>query len=251
MRDLHSIRTPENVSFDFELAGIASRALAWAVDVGVMALLTAFATLIANLFGVVFAGLAKALYLVLAFSIHWGYGAALEWRLSGQTLGKRLLGLRVLSFSGTGIGFAQAAIRNLVRVVDLLPACYLVGGVSAMLDKRGRRLGDLAAGTIVVRQRSSPRPSAVLAPLDRHNSFLNDPAVAHAAEGITAPERDAMIGLAVRRESLPVVVRYALFAKLAGHLERRLGVARPDHLSEERYVLNLTAIALQRRKASG
>lgn len=250
MRDLYAIRTPENVSFEFELAGLASRALAWAVDVVAMALLTGLALLGATLFGVVFAGFAQALYVVLAFLIQWGYGALFEWRLLGQTLGKRLLGLRVLSLSGTTITFAQAAVRNLVRIVDILPGCYLVGGCSALLDRHGRRLGDLAAGTLVVRQRSSPRPAAVLAPVDRYNSFSHDQSLAHAAERITAPERDTMIGLAVRREGLPVVVRYALFSKLATHLERRLGVARPDHLSEERFVLNLTAIVLQRRKTS-
>lgn len=249
-RDLYAIRTPENVSFEFELAGLGSRALAWGVDVLAMAVLTGLAFICAKVFGVVFAGLARALYLVLAFFIQWGYGALLEWRLAGQTLGKRLLGLRVLALQGTTITFAQAALRNLVRVVDILPACYLVGGCSAALDKYGRRLGDLAAGTLVVRQRSSPRPAAVLAPVDRYNSFSHDQTLAHAAQRITAPERDTMIGLAVRRESLPVVVRYALFSKLAGHLERRLGVARPDHLSEERFVLNLTAIILQRRKSS-
>jgi uncharacterized RDD family membrane protein YckC len=248
MRDLYSIRTPENVRFELELAGLASRALAWALDVAMMGLLTAAALSVANVFGVVFAGLGKALYFVLAFAIQWGYGAALEWCMQGQTLGKRWVGLRALSVSGTPLGFGQAALRNLVRVVDILPGCYLVGGVSALLDRHGRRLGDLAAGTVVVRQRSSPRPSAVLAPLDRYNSFLNDPDVALAAQRISAPERDTMVGLAMQREGLPVAVRYALFAKLAGHLERRLDVRRPEYLSEERFVLNLTAIALQRRK---
>jgi uncharacterized RDD family membrane protein YckC len=250
MRDLYSIRTPENVTFDFELAGLGSRALAWSVDVLAMGILTAFALVCAKLFGIVFAGLANALYLVLAFAIQWGYGALLEWRLLGQTLGKRLLGLRVISLQGTTITFGQAAVRNLVRIVDILPGCYLVGGVSALLERHGRRLGDLAAGTLVVRQRSSPRPAAVLAPVDRYNSFSHDQTLAHAAERITAPERDTMIGLAVRREGLPVVVRYALFAKLARHLERRLALARPNHLSEERFVLNLTAIVLQRRKTN-
>lgn len=251
VRDLYAIRTPENVHFEFELAGLASRALACCVDVAVMATLTVLAALAANLFGVVFAGLARALYVVLAFVVHWGYGAGLEWRMQGQTLGKRLLGLRVLSLHGTTITFGQAALRNLVRMVDILPACYLAGGVSAAIDRHGRRLGDLAAGTIVVHQRSSPRPSAVLARadrVDRHNSLREEPLLARAAERITPPERDTMIGLAVRRESLPVTVRYALFSKLAGHLERRLGVARPEHLSEERFVLNLTALTLQRKK---
>ncbi|HEX7476366.1 MAG TPA: RDD family protein [Polyangiales bacterium] len=246
--DLHLIRTPENVVFEFELAGLASRALSWIIDLGAMAGLYAAAMLVAGTAGVVFSGLAAAMYFVLAFLIQWGYGAVLEWKWHGQTLGKRVVGLRVLQDSGTPITFVQAAIRNLVRIVDILPGTYLTGGVTALLDRRGRRLGDIAAGTVVVRRRRSPRPSAVMAPVDRYNSFENDPSVAHAATLITPPERDAMIGLAMRRDSLPLPVRYSLFAKLAAHLERRLRIERPDYFSEERFVLNLTAIALRPRE---
>jgi uncharacterized RDD family membrane protein YckC len=235
------------VVFEFELAGLASRALSWLIDVGAMAALSAAAMLFASAAGVVFAGLATAVYFVLAFLIQWGYGAVLEWRWHGQTLGKRVVGLRVLQDNGTAITFVQAAVRNLVRIVDILPGTYLTGGVTALLDRRGRRLGDIAAGTVVVRRRRSPRPSTVMAPVDRYNSFENDAAVAHAASMITPPERDAMVGLAMRRDSLPLAVRYTLFAKLAGHLERRLRIRRPDYFSEERFVLNLTAIALSPR----
>ncbi len=245
VRDLHLIRTPENVVFELELAGLASRALSWGIDVIAMAALSMAAMVFASAAGVVFAGLATAVYFVLAFLIQWGYGAVLEWRWNGQTLGKRIVGLRVLQDSGTPITFVQAAVRNLVRIVDILPATYLTGAVSALLDRRGRRLGDIAAGTVVVRRRRSPRPSAVMAPVDRYNSLEHDAAATVAAAQITPPERDAMIGLAMRRDSLPLAVRYSLFAKLAAHLERRLHMQRPDYFSEERFVLNLTAIALR------
>jgi uncharacterized RDD family membrane protein YckC len=248
VRDLHLIRTPENVSFEFELAGVASRAAAWLIDVTVMMGLTFGAILIATLFGSVFAGLGMMMYFVLAFAVQWGYGAVQEWAFDGQTLGKRVAAIRTISVAGTPVTFVQAAVRNLVRVVDLLPALYGVGAVSALLDDKGRRLGDIAAGTVVVRARRSPRPSAVMAPVDRYNSFLHDEGVAHAIRRITPPERDAMIDLAVRRETLPLPVRYALFAKLAAHLEQRLGVERPDFVSEERFVLNLASIALSTRQ---
>lgn len=244
MRDIYTIRTPEHVDFEFELAGVSARALALLVDLAVMAALMLVAVLGVVSVGLVLGGLAAAMYFVSAFAVQWGYGALCEWRWAGQTVGKRLLGIRVLQTGGTRITLMQAVIRNLVRVVDILPAFYLVGGTSALLDPRGRRLGDWAAGTIVVRQRRSPRPAAVVAPMERYNSFIHDPAVAHAGRRITAPERDAMMGLALRREGLPLAVRYALFSKLAQHLERRLGLPRPDHFSEERYVLNLTAVLL-------
>ena len=249
MRDLHAIRTPENVVFEFELAGVASRALAWAIDVFAMGTLLGVGALALAPFGTFMAGFAKALYVVLAFAVQWGYGATLEWRWYGQTLGKRLLGLRVLSSQGTPIGFGQAAVRNLLRIVDILPGCYLVGGWSALCDRRARRFGDIAADTLVVRARRSARPSAVSAPADRYNSFARDPRIAHAARAVTAPERDAMIGLSLRREQLPPAVRHALFAKLADHLQRRLGIDRPAYFSEERFVLNLTAVALERDDA--
>jgi uncharacterized RDD family membrane protein YckC len=244
VRDVYIIRTPENVSFEFELAGIASRAVAWVLDVLVMAALLSFGVLVASAIGVVLGGIALAIHFVVAFLVQWGYGALCEWRFNGQTLGKRVVGIRTLQASGTRITLMQAAVRNLVRIVDVLPALYLAGGVCALLDRNGRRLGDLAAGTVVVRQRRSPRPSAVIAPTERYNSFISDPGVIHASGRISAPERDAMTGLAIRREDLPLAVRYALFSKLARHLEVRLDLQRPDYLSEERFVLNLTAVLL-------
>jgi uncharacterized RDD family membrane protein YckC len=244
VRDLHVIVTPENVGFELELAGVASRALAVMLDALLIGGLMSLAMLFANLLGVVLGGVASAIYFVLAFSIQWGYGALFEWRSAGQTLGKRAVGIAVLQSNGTRITLLQAFVRNLVKVVDILPALYLAGGACALLDRSGRRLGDLAAGTVVVRQRRSPRPSAVVASVDRYNSFIHDPSVVHASSRITAKERDAMVGLALRRESLPLAVRYALFGKLAKHLELRLGMKRPDYFSEERFVLNLTAVVL-------
>jgi uncharacterized RDD family membrane protein YckC len=244
VRDLHTIVTPENVSFEFELAGVASRAAAWAIDALVMGALITTALLFASALGVLLGGTAFALYFVLAFLIQWGYGALSEWRFAGQTVGKRVLGISVLQANGTRMTLMQAVLRNLVRTADILPALYLTGGLCALLDRDGRRLGDLAAGTVVVRRRRSPRPSALAAKVDRYNSFVNDPMVVHASTRITPRERDAMVGLAMRREALPLVVRYALFGKLAQHLEARLGVKRPDYFSEERYVLNLTAVVL-------
>lgn len=246
MRDLHAVRTPENVVFEYELAGLASRALAWGIDLAVMAALVLLAGMLSSLFGLVLAGFAKALYFVALFAIQWGYGAFFEWRWDGQTFGKRVLRIRVLSAGGVPIGFGQAALRNLLRVLDILPGAYLLGAVCVLSDARARRFGDMAADSVVVRTRRSERPAEIVAPSDRYNSFVNVPWLTHAARTITAPERDAMLGLAFRRERLPLSVRHELFAKLARHLERRLEVQRPEYLSDERFVLNVTAALLQR-----
>ncbi|AKF07765.1 RDD family protein [Sandaracinus amylolyticus] len=240
MRSIVRITTPENVPFEHELAGVPSRAVAWAIDVVVMGVAIAVTARIAEAFGAA-GGFASAVALLAVFLVQWWYGALCEWWLGGQTIGKRAVGLRVLDERGFRIGFVQAVVRNLVRVADLLPGLYLVGGVSALVDVRGRRLGDLAAGTIVVRERPRPAPSALVPPAERQ-PFADDPAVRLAVRRISASERDAMIALGLRRDQLPLGVRHALFARLAEHLEARLGMDRPAYLSAERFVLNLTAI---------
>ncbi|WP_236604712.1 RDD family protein [Sandaracinus amylolyticus] len=245
MRSIVRITTPENVPFEHELAGLPSRALAWAIDLVVMAVAIVVAARIAEAFGAA-GGFASAITFLAVFLVQWWYGALFEWWLGGQTLGKRAVGLRVLDERGFRIGFVQAVVRNLVRVADLLPGLYLVGGISALVDARGRRLGDLAAGTMVVRERPRPAPSALVPPAERQGAFADDPAVRLASRRISAAERDAMIALGLRRDQLPLAVRHALFARLAEHLEGRLGIDRPAFLSAERFVLHLTAILVDR-----
>jgi hypothetical protein len=94
-----------------------------------------------------------AVYALIAFGFLWGYYIFFETLWDGQTPGKRRARLRVIRSDGLPIGFAEAAIRNLVRMVDFLPAYYGVGVVAMFVDGRSRRLGDLAAGTLVVRDK--------------------------------------------------------------------------------------------------
>lgn len=244
VRDAYRVRTPENVEFEFELAGVAARALAWGLDVFVMTAMITVSVFCLGLVTPVLGGFAMAVMFIVVFLVQWWYSALCEYFLGGQTLGKRLVGIRTLTDRGFRIGFLQAVIRNLVRVVDILPGLYLVGGVSALLDGHRRRLGDLAAGTIVVRERRTAMPSAILPDSERAVGFGDDPTVAHAARRITPPERDAMVSLSLRRDELPLTVRHELFARFSEHLERRLGLKRPPHFSEERFVLNLTAVVL-------
>lgn len=242
------IRTPENVTFEFELAGVGSRALAWAIDVLVMLALILTAAKLIEPLTPVLGGFAQALLYVAIFLVQWWYGTLLEWWWGGQTIGKRIVGLRALSKNGVRMDFMQATVRNFVRVIDLLPGIYLVGGLSTLLDSQNRRLGDLAAGTVVIQERRAPAPTRVVPASERYNTFVDDPAIALAVRRITAPERDAMVGLSLRRERLPLPVRRDLFARLAEHLEARLSVPRPHFFSEEKYVLNLTAVALGQRE---
>jgi uncharacterized RDD family membrane protein YckC len=244
MRELLVIRTPENVSFEHELAALGSRALAWVIDlVAIIGLILGASIALSSTLSRL-GGLGTAVQLIVVFLIQWGYGAVLEWGFHGKTLGKAILGLRTVSDRGLRITFLEAAIRNLVRTVDFLPVVYGVGGATALLDPKGRRLGDLAAGTVVVQERRAPRPASFLPPSERHNTFASDPAVLLAARRITPPEREILVALCLRREQLPISVRHELFEDLAAHLSDRLGLPRPPFFSAEKFAVQLAAIVL-------
>src|SRR3712207_2418567 len=146
----HTVLTPEYVEFRFTLAGLYSRFLAWLLDSLIILVATFAVVIVLNISMALFPGFASALTAVIYFLLDWGYGIALETIWSGQTVGKRVMSLRVIQQSGVRIGFYHAALRNLARPVDRLPFFYLVGGLTALLSGSHQRLGDMLAGTIEI-----------------------------------------------------------------------------------------------------
>jgi uncharacterized RDD family membrane protein YckC len=158
-----SIETPEAVAFRLDLAGIGSRGFAFALDVFVVVLVLAaeFLLMLAVVWALAeftgfFSMWVLAVYSVVAFLTMWGYFIYGEVRRDGRTWGKRLTGLRVVRDDGARVGFLDSAIRNLLRLVDWLPAFFGVGMVSMFLSSKGKRVGDYAAGTIVVWDSDEP-----------------------------------------------------------------------------------------------
>lgn len=155
------IDTPENVVFGYNVAGIGSRFMAALVDTLLIGLLQAllFATLIlieANagpspLMDALGAWIVAIMGLI-SFLFLWGYYIFFEMFWNGQSPGKRLFHLRVIRTDGTPISITESLVRNLVRIVDLLPAAYGFGVVTMFINSQSRRLGDLAAGTLVVHE---------------------------------------------------------------------------------------------------
>lgn len=244
MRRVRRLKTPENVTFELELAGLSARAAAWVVDIVLIGIATVGIGGVLSLVSLVSAGLGDALFPIVGFAAQWCYGAGFEAAFQGRTPGKRLLGLRVVDAGGFQVRFPQAALRNLLKVVDLLPAFFGTGALSVLTHPLGQRLGDVAAGTIVVVERRSSFPTELVAPAERYNSFLADPAVTYAARRVTAPERDAMVALALRRETLSLELRHKLFADLARHLETRIGLHKPAFFSDEKYVLHVASAVI-------
>src|SRR5262245_1285646 len=145
------IRTPEGIVFSQELAGPVTRFLAWAVDFMCIIALVIMMSYAMIRLHVISPGFGSALSAIGYFVISIGYGIACEWLWRGQTVGKRLLRLRVVDVEGMRLQFNQIVTRNLLRFVDSLPLLYFVGGVVCCLSPKCQRLGDIAANTIVIR----------------------------------------------------------------------------------------------------
>jgi len=177
MDDADRVRfeTPEDVELSFDLAGPGSRAAAALVDYAIIALVVlaliaalagagAIAVRVRDLFDpstlTELGGFALAVLIAAVFGVNLFYFVGTEWFLSGQSIGKRLFGLRVVRDGGYGLSFSASLVRNVMRVVDMLPGPYFVGLLSVVLSKERRRLGDFVAGTLVVRHArpEAPRP---------------------------------------------------------------------------------------------
>ena len=154
--EMLNIDTPENVAFGYNVAGIGSRFLAALADTTIIVLLqlivigaSAFALNAAKLMDSL-GGWASAIFSLLAFLLFWGYYIFFEMLWNGQSPGKRWVGLRVIRTDGRPVTLAESIIRNLVRLIDFMPFGYGIGVVSMFINDQARRLGDLAAGSLVV-----------------------------------------------------------------------------------------------------
>ncbi|HEU4585773.1 MAG TPA: RDD family protein, partial [Gemmatimonadaceae bacterium] len=164
------IETPEQVVVSYTIAGVGARAAAALIDYAIIwALIIGFWVLLIMLANAIAPGPATtaetsaaqssgawavSLVILISFAIQWGYYVLFEALWDGQTPGKRRLGIRVVQDGGYSVSFAASAVRNIARVVDMQPGFfYSVGIVSAAISKSGKRLGDMMAGTIVVRER--------------------------------------------------------------------------------------------------
>ncbi|MEO8288213.1 MAG: RDD family protein [Chloroflexota bacterium] len=163
-----TISTPEQVAFHYEMAGIGSRFVASLLDhlILVVAMVLVYCAMFSLLFGGLFSGSQSgeefgfgllAVLVLVEFLIFWGYFVLFELVWNGQTPGKRAGKLRVIRRDGQPVHAGEVMIRNLVRIVDFLPGFYGIGLVTMFIDKDARRLGDMAAGTIVVREGEQTR----------------------------------------------------------------------------------------------
>ncbi len=244
----YRITTPEQVKFHYTVSGVVARCMAWFVDqlliwAGYITIIIVFAKLGGSISG--------ALIVLGIFILDFSYFVLFELYWAGQSPGKRMFSIRVIAARGNKLTFADVLVRNAMRPVDMLPYAMVVGGVTAVIDKWHRRLGDIVADTIVVRDARQALPAALAHEKGRVNSFASDPVLRNRiATRVSRDERDLILDLVTRREQIDPEVREELFGRAAAHFRARLSLPPDaDHLSDEQSIVNL-ALVIQDAKFS-
>jgi uncharacterized RDD family membrane protein YckC len=175
-QDHTDIKTPEYVSIQFQLAGLGSRAAAFILD---QLILYAVDIILIIIFLLVTKGITTwgtfhnsetlplAITIILFFVINWGYFFAFEFFAGGKTIGKKILGIRVIQENGHSLTLLSSFIRNLLRIIDALPVSYLLGFIMMFFHPKHKRIGDLVAGTIVVHERKAQKKKKKLSSVEK------------------------------------------------------------------------------------
>jgi uncharacterized RDD family membrane protein YckC len=244
------IRTAEGIVFSQTLAGPVARFSGWFIDqLCIQVVLSVILKLVA-LLSFLSAGLAVVLAVIGWFVVGVGYGMFFEWCWRGQTVGKKLLRLRVVDVEGRRLQFNQIAVRNLLRFVDELPLFYLVGGVACCLNSKCQRLGDIAANTVVIRSPRLAEPDLNQVLAGKFNSLRQFPhLVARLRQSMSPSEAGLALQAVLRRDEFEPAARVELFEDLAAHCRAKVEFPpeATDGLADEQYVRNVVDVLYRTR----
>jgi uncharacterized RDD family membrane protein YckC len=230
--DRITIATPEGVSVTLQLAGLGSRSIAGVADLTIQLLILLVLALIT---GVTTAGgISAVVFVIGAFIVWFGYPVLFEVLNSGQTPGKRWSHLRVVRDSGTAVDLQASAIRNLMRLVDGLLLLYIPSIIGIAVTRLNQRPGDIAAGTIVIRDAVGARGASA------HAGRTVEPSdgAGWDVSAITPQELAAVRQFLERRDTLERTARAQLAARLAGGLREKVAGA-PAGIAPERFLETL------------
>ena len=220
------IDTPEQVHLEFLLADLGSRFMAVFADMVIQLLLVIALIVIDDLSlrGAMFHMAGYRMWVVaclvfLYFCIFWGYYAAFEALWNGQTPGKRWAGIRVIKETGRPINAFEAIARNLLRIIDFLPAIYGVGIVTMLLNSKNRRLGDFVAGTLVVHDKKARESDIFFNTPNQKPGFT-----VYQAGSLGVPELELIETFLARRLDIPPEVRRQSALRIADMICSRLGI---------------------------
>lgn len=246
------IRTPEGVVFSQQLAGPVPRFLAWVLDFFCIAGMMILVNMVLGFVMVISQDLAMALALLAFFVLSIGYGIVMEWWWRGQTIGKRVLRLRVVDAGGLRLQFHQIVIRNLLRFVDSLPFVYLVGGIACLVSRRAQRLGDLAANTVVIRIPRIIEPDLEQLLAGKFNSLRAHPHLeARLRQRVSPAEAATALQAVARRDEFEPAARVKLFSELSAHFRAKVEFPAEavEGIADEQHVRNVVDVLYRPRGA--
>jgi uncharacterized RDD family membrane protein YckC len=257
-----NIDTPELVSIEMPIAGIGSRFIAIVIDyliwTALLIIISIFGAIIfssLHAFGGTSANWLIGVVLLIVFLFHWGYFTLFEAFGNGRTPGKSVAKIRVIHRSGRAISFVESLARNLVRFVDYLPSLYGVGIVVMFFSRLNQRLGDMVAGTLVVRDREVDSPHWG----ESGSRMITAPTVGEplpaphlgivlsvsALAKLSTADLEVLEGFFARRLDMDMSTRAALAARMAQALRAKSGLEIPEGTSVETF---LEAVAHQLRE---
>jgi uncharacterized RDD family membrane protein YckC len=260
--DQLSIETPELVAIQMPIAGIGSRIIALLVDYliwipGILIVGRIFAFFLPSLnaFNKLSEQWAFAIYVFLIFLFNWGYFTLFEAFWNGRTPGKRVARIRVIQRSGRPIGLFESMARNFIRYVDQIPFFYAVGAIAVFATRDHQRLGDLAAGTLVVRDRIEEAPSSSEATRTFTANIFTPPTPAaephatftlpdHQVARLSGADLQVLESFFARRLDMPLTTREALAQRIASAIQAKSGLEPPVGASVETF-LEVTARQLR------
>jgi uncharacterized RDD family membrane protein YckC len=259
-----TIVTPEHVHIRLEPAGAGSRFLAILIDSLIVQ--GASAVIYSVLVVLLPAGIAIAIFITINFVLTWGWHIYFETRHQGRTPGKRMLRLRVIDARGLPVSLYQSLVRNITRVLDFTPLFYGVGAIAMLASPTRRRLGDIIADTLVIRDAQPLAYKGQLAGERRYNSLRTPRVLRLIRHRISLEEREFLLALCIRAEKLSAAARYDLMEDVGAAYRTELGLeevappARPDAgpaarppeaISGENLVRDLTAVLFTSRDEDG
>jgi uncharacterized RDD family membrane protein YckC len=251
LKKIIEVKTPEGVSFPLYPASPLLRAAALMIDFFCILVAINTVAIIRKLTATISPDTANGLNILVTFIIVFGYYITIEWFWNGKSVGKKLFHLRVIDQNGLKLSFPQVLLRNLLRIIDFMPLFYVTGGISASLSSRWQRLGDIAAGTMVIREQKMVEPDLSKILADKYNSFRNYPYFANKARSSITPEETALIfDFLRRRDNFNDDVRIKLCSQLVDYFKSLVEFPHEamENISDERYLRNLIDIVYQRQQ---
>jgi len=235
LEDRVTINTPEGLDLELQLAGVGSRFIAACFDLFLQLIILVVVDIIVS---VLIGGAVGAAVVILSlFLVIWGYDVLFEVLADGRTPGKRLTHLRVVRASGVPVDLPASALRNLLRVIDGFAFLYMPGLICVLVTRRNQRIGDLAAGTLVIRDAARTTPPKAT-PTPTPVAF----AAAHAdVSAVTVEEMAAVRRFLERRTTIAPGPREQLAYRLEQGLRPKVS-GLPEGPNPERFLEALAAL---------